>query len=95
MHHDTEWDLDHGLVAGTRFSQIEREIHAELREPSACQGVAMIILIRETTPRADIELGITRLREKRTTVRDKRALAEIDHDIDDLLELWAAAGEGP
>lgn len=55
----------------------------------------MIILIRETTPRADIELGIARLREKRTTVRDKRALAEIDHDIDDLLELWAVAGEGP
>lgn len=54
-------------------------------------GDAMILLINDQTARVDCEKAITRLREKRRDVRDRRVLAEIDADVDELLSIWQAA----
>lgn len=51
----------------------------------------MLVVISETSPRADIEQAMTALRTKQRKACQRRDRDEIDQDLNDLLDLWANA----
>jgi hypothetical protein len=58
---------------------------------SCCAEVSHMLLITSTATRCELAEAIGHLRAKRRHVRDAVVLAEIDEDVDQLVEAWGRA----